>query len=141
MKAKGVLLEYHLNTGKVVLQLMSDYRRQFASHWNKHKRAVHEFEFVKWYKRKTTGPESQNNHTHGHCRQIAEEIGEDVRWVRDEACIRTPEYPTKMNKFGKVRPKPWEKATTKEAGLVIETLHRMAAFLDIKLIENNWGEK
>ena len=141
MNAKGVLLEYHLNTGRVVLQLMSDYRREFSAHWNKHKTAVHTFKFEKYYKPKSTGKNSQNSHCWGHAQTIANEIGEDPREVVREACLRTPEYPSSMNKLGKVTPKPWSKATTKEAGPVIETLHRIAAFLDIKLIENDWEEK
>jgi len=146
MKAKGVILEYHLNNGVVKLQLMSDYRREFSNHWVKHKTAVHEFEFNKWYKRKSTGQESQNNHAWGHSRQIAQEIGDDPREVLREACLRTADYPVKDPEFDhgaklwNGHPKPWGGANSKEAAAVIETLHRIAAFLDIKLIEN-WGEK
>ena len=141
MNAKGVLLEYHLNTGRVVLQLMSDYRREFSAHWNKHKTAVHSFEFKKWYKKKSTGPESANNHAWGHARQIAQEIGDDPRDVLREACMRTDIYDTHMSAIGMQCPKPWSEANSKEAAAVIETLHRIAAFLDIKLIENDWEEK
>ena len=141
MKAKGVILEYHLNTGKVVLQLMSDYRLQFSDHWVKHRTAVHEFEFVKWYKRKSTGPESQNNHAWGHARQIAQEIGDDPREVLREACLRTDEYPSHMSRLGTHTIDPWSKANSKQAAAVTETLHRIAAFLDIRLVENEWGEK
>jgi hypothetical protein len=141
MKAKGVLLEYHLGPGIVKLQLMSDYRQEFNAHWMKNKTAVQEFEFARWYKKKTTGKNSQNSHCWGHAQTIANEIGEDPREVVREACLRTPEYPSSMNKLGKISPKPWSQATTKEAGPVIETLHRIAAFLDIKLIENEWGKE
>jgi hypothetical protein len=140
LKAKGVLLEYHLGPGIVKLQLMSDYRQEFNAHWMKNKTAVQEFEFARWYKKKSTGPQSANNHALGHSRTIAQEIGEDVLWVLREACLRTPEYSSSMNKLGKIKPKSWSEANSKEAAAVIETLHRIAAFLDIRLIENDWGK-
>ena len=141
MKAQGVLIEYNSTSGVLKLQLMTEHRKEMGYHFEKHRKAVHQFDIGKWYKKKTTGKNSQNAHLHGHCRTIADDIGEDIRWVRREACIRTPEFPTSMNKLGKVQPKPWEDVTTKEAGPVIETLHRMAAFLSIRLIENDWGEE
>ena len=140
MKAKGVLLEYNPASGVLKCQLMTESRKEMTYHFEKNKKAVHQFDIAKWYKKKTTGPNSLNNHVHGHSRQIADEMGEDVRWVRREACIKTPGFPTKLNKFGKVQPKKWEDVTTIEAGGVVETLHRMAAFLGIELIEKKWGE-
>ena len=142
MKAKGVLLEYNPATGVLKLQLMTEHRKEMYCHWEKYKKAVHEFDISKFYKKKSTGPESQNSHMHGHCRTIADEIDEDIRYIRDEACIRTPDFPTRMDKFGKIRPKKWEDVTTIEAAAVIETLHRMASFLQIELIEKkDWGEE
>ena len=140
MKAKGALLEYNSATGVLKLQLMTEHRKEMYHHWEKHKRAVHVLDIAKYYKKKTTGPHSQNAHLWGHAQTIAEEIGDDPREIVREACLRTPEYPSVMNAFGRAVPKSWRDATTKEAGPVIETLHRMAAFLDIRLIED-WGEE
>ena len=140
MKAKGVLLEYNYATGVLKLQLMTEHRKEMYHHWEKHKRAVHTFDISKFYKKKSTGPESQNNHSFGHARQIADEIGDDPREILREACIRTPEYSKSTNALGSIVPKSWSEANSKEAAAVIETLHRIAAFLDIRLIED-WGEE
>lgn len=88
-------------------------------------------------KPKTTGEESQNNHAWGHATQIAQGLnqGDDPRDVLYDACIATPGYPTRMNKFGRVVAKSWSEATTVEAAAVIETLHRLAAEFGIVLIE------
>ena len=140
MKAKGVLLEYNSATGVLKLQLMTEHRKEMYHHWEKYKTAVHTFDISKYYKKKSTGPESQNNHSFGHARQIADEIGDDPREILREACIRTPEYPKSTNALGSIVPKSWSEANSKEAVAVIETLHRIAAFLDIRLIED-WGEE
>ena len=139
MKAKGVLLEYNPASGVLKCQLMTEHRKEMTYHFEKNKKAVHQFDIAKWYKKKTTGKNSQNSHLWGHAQTIAEKIGDDPREVVREACLRTPEYPSVMNAFGRAIPKSWRDATTKEAGPVIETLHRMAAFLDIRLIED-WEE-
>ena len=142
MKAKGQLLEYHLNNGRVLLQLQHDYWQQFRHFWDKHKSAaVMQFDFEKWYRPKSTGKNSQNSHCWGHAQTIANEIGEDPREVVREACLRTPEYPSAMNKLGKVTPQSWSKANSKQAAAVIETLHRIAAFLGVRLVENDEWRK
>ena len=140
MKAKGVLLEYNPASGVLKCQLMTEHRKEMTYHFEKNKKAVHQFDIAKWYKKKSTGPESQNNHSFGHARQIAEEIGDDPREILREACFRTPEYPKSTNALGSIVPKSWSEANSKEAAAVIETLHRIAAFLSIRLIED-WGEE
>ena len=140
MKAKGILLEYNSATGVLKLQLMKEHRKEMYHHWEKHKTAVHVFDISKFYKKKSTGPESQSNHAWGHSRTIADEIGDDPREILREAYIRTPEYPKSTNVLGSIIPKSWSEANSKEAAAVIETLHRIAAFLDIRLIED-WGEE
>ena len=88
-------------------------------------------------KPKTTGEESQNNHAWGHATQIASGLnqGDDPRDVLYDACISTPDYPTRMNKFGRVIAQSWSEATTVQAASVIETLHRIAGDFGIVLIE------
>jgi hypothetical protein len=140
MKAKGVLLEYHLGPGIVKLQLMSDYRHEFNAHWMKNKTAVQEFDFSRWYKKKSTGRDSQNNACWGYSRQIAQEIGDDPREILREACLRTPEYPSTVNKLGVMVPMSWSEANTKQASAVRETLLRIADFLGMRLEEGDWGE-
>jgi len=135
MKSKGVLLKYEQTSGIVELQLVSDFRREFAFYYDKYRKAIHTFDFHKWYKKKSTGEESQNNHAWGHSRQIAQEIGDDPREVLREACLRCNDYPKITTKIHLV-PKPWSEANSKEAAAVIETLHRIAAFLNIRLVEN-----
>ena len=141
MKAKGVLIEYNSTSGVLKLQLMTESRREMMYHFEKHKTAVHQFDIAKWYKKKSTGPESANNHSWGHSRQIAQEIGDDPREILREACLRTPEYPSSINKLGVETPQYWGDANSKEAAAVIETLHRIASFLSIRLIEKKWGEE
>ena len=89
------------------------------------------------HKPRSTGPLSANNHAWGHATQIAKELdqGDDPRDVLYDACIATPGYPTRMNRFGRVVAKTWSKASTIEAASVIETLHRIAAEFSIQLIE------
>ena len=140
MKAKGVLLEYNSATGVLESQFMTEYREEMKYHFQKYKKAIHEFDIHKYYKKKSTGPESQSNHAWGHSRTIADEIGDDPREILREACIRTPDYPKSTNALGSIVPKSWSEANSKEAAAVIETLHRIAAFLDIRLIED-WGEE
>ena len=88
-------------------------------------------------KPKTTGEESQNNHAWGHATQIASGLnqGDDPRDVLYDACIATPDYPTRMSKTGRVHAQSWSLATTVQAAAVIETLHRLAAEFAIVLVE------
>lgn len=85
---------------------------------------------------KSTGAFSQNNHAWGHARQIAAEVGDDPRAILREACLQTPDYPSSMGRLGKPIPQPWEEASITEASAVIETLHRQAAFIPMKLKES-----
>jgi hypothetical protein len=91
---------------------------------------------------RSTGPGSQNHHAWGHATQIGKEIGEDGRDVLYECCIRAaPDYPTRMDAFGKIVAKRWSMATVEEASCVIERLHQLAADLGIILIETERKEE
>ena len=143
MNAKGVLLEYHLNTGRVVLQLMSDYRREFSAHWNKHKTAVHTFEFKKWYRKRTTGRDSQNHHINGHIQQICQQTGNSFSAVKERMKVLAIDrgYPIETLPDGSVMPKSEAEINTIEAGYLIDSIHQFADEWKIKLTENNWEEK
>jgi hypothetical protein len=84
---------------------------------------------------KSTGPGSLNNHSLGHARQIAAEIGDSPEGVLREAMLQTPEYPSTMGKLGHLVPQRWSLASKTEAMAVIETLHRFAAFIPMTLKE------
>ena len=88
---------------------------------------------------KSTGRGSLNNHARGHATLIGKEIGEDGRDVLYECCIRAaPDYPTRMDAFGKIAAKRWSLATVVEASHVIEKLHELAAERGIILNEKKW---
>jgi hypothetical protein len=87
------------------------------------------------HKPKSTGPESSNNHAWGHARQIAVYVGDSPEQILRGACLETPDYPSEMTKLGTLKPLPWEEADSSQASAVIETLHRQAAFLNLKLKE------
>ena len=90
---------------------------------------------------RTTGRGSQNHHAWGHATLIGKEIGEDGRDVLYECCIRAaPDYPTRMDAFGKIAAKRWSLATVAEAGFVIRKLHQLASDLNIILIETKWKD-
>jgi hypothetical protein len=86
-------------------------------------------------KPRSTGPHSQNNHAWGHAEQIALECGDDAREMLREAMVRCANYPKYTNKLGNRVPKPWREATSQEASYVIDELHRIAAFINVRLIE------
>lgn len=86
---------------------------------------------------KSVGKGSQNNHAWGHATEIGKEIGEDGRDVLYECCkMAAPDYPTRMNAWGEVVPKRWSLATVKEASVVIEKLHQLAAERGVILWED-----
>lgn len=136
----GQVTKYNEQTGWGEFVLGSPYRSTFAYLFQKlGTKAFWRIGFEKYYRRRTTGKHSQSNHIFGHATQIGDEIGEDKREVVRDACLRTPGYPSTVSKLtGQPVPKSTSEATTVEASAVIETLHRIAAFLSIKLEEGDW---
>ena len=121
--------------------MQTNYREAFGHLAAKVDKGLWRIQWGKYYRRRTTGKHSQNSHCWGHAQQIGAEIGEDAREVLRDACLRTPDYPTAVSKLtGQPVPKSTSEATTVEAAAVIETLHRIAAFLNIRLEEGDWGE-
>jgi hypothetical protein len=70
---------------------------------------------------------------------IGKEIGEDGRDVLYKCCLMAaPDYPTRMDAFGKIKAKRWSLATVAEAYYVIEKLHQLAGERGITLVETKW---
>ena len=92
----------------------------------------------RWYKPKTTGPNSQLNHIWGHATQIGECSGCSPREVIDQARedAMSKGYSTKTNFKGRIVPVRISEANTQDAGYVIDQLHEYASFLNVRLIEN-----
>lgn len=92
-----------------------------------------------WYKPRTTGPGSQNNHYHGHKTQLCRHTGIDVDEMdlilKMKAIKRG--YPS-LSVKGRVFPHSTARVNTKEMGALIDTCHEVAAFLEVALIEESW---
>ena len=91
----------------------------------------------RFYKPRSTGPESQNNHLWGDASQIGEYSGCTPREVLEQAiedCLSRG-YRTKDNFVGRTVPVAISEMDTNDASLVIERLHEIAAFLDVRLRE------
>ena len=88
-------------------------------------------------KPRTTGYRSQNKHVNGHVMQIARHTGDsfdDVKMhIKREALAAG--YPSHTDSFGNVVPQSEAYCDTREAGILIETAHRVASFLGVALKE------
>lgn len=88
-------------------------------------------------KPRTTGERSQNAHLNGHVQQIAAYTGDsfdDVKmYVKREAISLG--YPYHTSTFGDVVPESEANASTVECGYLIDTAHRIASDMGIKLRE------
>lgn len=89
-------------------------------------------------KKRTTGENSQSHHINGHVQLIAQSIGEDFDVVKEEAKRKaiSKGYPYRTDAFGHVQPLSETALDTEQAGHLIEALHEIAAFLNIKLKES-----
>lgn len=97
------------------------------------------------YKKRTTGEKSQNHHINGHCQQISNVTGQsffDVKkYAKQKAIDRG--YPILYNEEGKPVLDLWgneqgiseTETDTIQAGYLIESLHEVAALLEIILDE------
>jgi len=88
-------------------------------------------------KPRTTGDGSQSHHLNGHVQQIAEYTGDgfdEVKMhVKREAIAMG--YPFHTNSFGEVVPESEANASTVECGYLIDTAHRIASDLGVRLKE------
>lgn len=142
LETLGVIESYNTATGRGQFVLQTNYREAFGHMAAKLGKDLWRIKWSKYYRRRTTGRHSQNSHLWGHAQQIGAEIGEDAREVLRDACLRTAEYPTTVSKLtGQPVPKSTSEATTVEAAAVIEILHRIAAFLNIRLEEGDWDDE
>lgn len=95
-----------------------------------------------WRRPRTTGPQSQNNHLHGHERQIAAATGNSMEAIDFYIMGRAMnEYDYPVEYVREIpQPLPQVSANTQQFGTLIEMAHRLAADLDIKLREETeWG--
>ena len=88
--------------------------------------------------RRTTGPGSQNHHLNGHIQQIANEIGDNFDSVKLAIKFeaRSLNYPGK-DVAGHWIPQSEKECNTEECAILIDTTHRIAAFLGVILDETN----
>jgi len=95
-------------------------------------------------KPKSTGPGSQNNHFHGHCRQIAAWHANSVTaikdWVKREAVDRM-DYPEELLPDLTRIPKGVADASSAEVSLLAECVHMLAAEEGLTLIEEDIDEE
>jgi hypothetical protein len=91
------------------------------------------------FKPRTTGKNSQNAHLNGHIQQICQETGEDFDATKIEIKRRAIKrgYGFKTALGGDPVPKSESRASTIECGYLIDEAHEVAAFLNIRLIEND----
>ena len=101
---------------------------------------------TKPHKPRTTGPNSQSAHFHGHCRQIAEYTGHEVDEIKMEVKRRAMKrgYPALTDELGnpihskldgRVLPISEADADTTQETYLIDECHALADGLDIRLIE------
>jgi len=95
------------------------------------------------FKHRSTGEKSQNHHINGHCQQIANETGEDFDIIKLEAKRKAIKrgYPIRTNIFGDAVPESETEIDSIHAGYLIESLHEIADFLDIRLKEGLANEQ
>ena len=87
-------------------------------------------------KARTTGDRSQNHHINGHCQQIAIETGNNFETVKTYCKEQAISEGYPYDEFGgKMIPYSETRIDTVQAGVLIETIHRLAAELGIVLEE------
>jgi hypothetical protein len=127
-------------TGKVIISVPHDYvdtlhafRDRLAA------RRVHQAYVKLGYPRKprTTGDKSQSHHFNGHVQQIANHTGntfdDEKMHLKREAISMG--YPFHTTSYGEVVPESEANASTVECGYLIDTAHRIASDLGIRLKE------
>lgn len=88
-------------------------------------------------KPRSTGPESQNNHAHGHAQQLAEYTGHDIDEILTAAKFRAIKRGYPFDTIGG-QIVPWSQAriSTVECKHLIDELHQIADELDFVLEES-----
>lgn len=89
------------------------------------------------FKHRSTGEKSQNHHINGHVQQITNYTGEEFDRIKEEAKRRAFKrgYPKRIDLFGNTVPVSETVIDSEQAGYLIESLHEIADFLNIKLRE------
>lgn len=92
----------------------------------------------KWHRARSTGEKSQNHHINGHIAQIAEVTGNDfdmVKYVAKYQAISAG-YPF-YQKGTLIIPWSETRIDSRQAAILIDTIHRIAAEEGINLIEED----
>ena len=89
------------------------------------------------FKHRSTGEKSQNHHINGHVQQISNYTGEDFDIIKSEAKRKAIKrgYPIRVDLFGNTVALSETEIDSTQAGYLIETLHEIADFLNIRLRE------
>ena len=127
---------FRVKLGYLTIKLPEGYQGSIDLLGEKCKTGQMTFSLSKPRNPRTTGEGSQSHHLNGHIQQIANGIGdsfEDIKLaIKFEA--RSAGYPGREI-AGHWMPQHETDCDTVECGILIETAHRVAAFLNIKLIE------
>ena len=133
----------HATAEEVTFEIPRDFREAWLAEAGRIKKKKIRQAYVKIgspLKPRSTGKRSGNTHVHGHATQIAQETGETKsKIISDAVEIAVSMYPDfRMRKdyIRRIVPvtesEPW---STGEAAAVIEALHQIASFCDVKLRE------
>ena len=135
-----VRIEAHHVLPYVKLRLPPEYAMQAMDLYNKLKAKRITQVYVKLglpRKPRTTGEKSQNRHLNGHVQQIAQYTGDsfdDVKMhIKREAVSMG--YPFHTDSFGNMVPNSEADASTVECSYLIDTAHRIASDMSLKLKE------
>lgn len=131
---------YFDTTGKVTISVPHYYADALHAFQERlAERRVHQAYVKLGYPRKprTTGEHSQSAHFNGHVQQIANHTGnsfdDEKMHLKREAISMG--YPYHTTTYGDVVPESEANASTVECGYLIDTAHRIASDLGIKLKE------
>lgn len=107
-------------------------------------------DILPFYAKRSTGEHSQNNHIWGHASQIADHVGHTktevveiaLKYAFNRGQVRAREHPVSgeivLGEDGNQLPVSSSQLNSKEAAALIDCLHEIAGFNEVKLIER-WG--
>jgi hypothetical protein len=134
----AVAPEYDRYSGKLSLQLLSEYRDAFNYLWEKvGPKHMWRIEFRKYYRRRTTGPQSQNHWINGSIQTICRETGNSFTAVKErmKELALSRGYPFETLPDGSIQPKSETQITTVEASCLIDTIQQFCAEYGIPILE------
>lgn len=139
LTVRSLIPTYNEATGQGTFQLLTEDRVLFGALFEGTARgAVWRLRAGRWYPQRTTGWKSQNHAINGYCQQIAMSTGQDFGTVKLMVKLRAVDmgYPFETYRTY-ILPKSEASADTKEASLLIDATHMIAAELNIILKEES----